>query len=483
MLQFFTPLPTIISNIALTFNCFYKIIVLQDYKEMVNLKKVIGIILVLCLSLAFLTGCTEDEKALWDAYKKTGNANSYAFTAELSLSADTSGITDPNAALTLGVINTFKMQISGSAIMNADKSAVKLKLVTNTQLMGSSYPVTFWADADFSDANHPKYIAVYELPDMLKSLMLNGAAGYDKQYYYMDMADLYTDAGMALNFQGMLNTSKLWEALEKMDTTGISAEKKGETYIATIKNGAILPLFEEYLKAMTAITPELSAIDTEALDFSEVFAPLQKIDLLGGKDLVSSYTIGSDGYLDSMTLDLDLVIDPKQIAESAGTDANAAGMTDVIKIGIKMLTKYADINKVTSVELPALTRENSLNIQAIGREDEIAVYINGMRVIFDVPPQLENDRTFVPLRRIFEKLGASVEYIAATESIVAIKGDRRIDHKIGENVFYLNGSAIQSDAASFVRNGRTLVPARVISEALGADVEWDQATQSVLITY
>jgi len=47
---------------------------------------------------------------------------------------------------------------------------------------------------------------------------------------------------------------------------------------------------------------------------------------------------------------------------------------------------------------------------------------------------------------------------------------------------YVNGNLIQSDVPAFVQNGRTMVPLRFVAEALGAQVKWDDATQSIYIT-
>ena len=57
---------------------------------------------------------------------------------------------------------------------------------------------------------------------------------------------------------------------------------------------------------------------------------------------------------------------------------------------------------------------------------EISVEINGQAISFDVPPQIINDRTMVPMRKIFETLGAKVEWLAQTRQILAIKGEDAI---------------------------------------------------------
>ncbi|MFY9174800.1 MAG: copper amine oxidase N-terminal domain-containing protein [Peptococcia bacterium] len=111
---------------------------------------------------------------------------------------------------------------------------------------------------------------------------------------------------------------------------------------------------------------------------------------------------------------------------------------------------------------------------------EISVTINGDKLSFDVPPVIENGRTLVPVRVIFEALGAEVTYNAASKTVAALKGDTVIILKIGGGA-NVNGKNIDLDVPAKIVDGRTLVPLRFISESLGATVNYDPATQSVKI--
>ena len=102
-------------------------------------------------------------------------------------------------------------------------------------------------------------------------------------------------------------------------------------------------------------------------------------------------------------------------------------------------------------------------------------------VTFDVPPMIENDRILVPLRAILEVLGASVDWDSNTQIISAHRGNMQISLKIGDAFMYKNGEKIVLDVPAKIVADRTLVPIRAISEGLGAQVEWDEAAESVLI--
>ena len=114
--------------------------------------------------------------------------------------------------------------------------------------------------------------------------------------------------------------------------------------------------------------------------------------------------------------------------------------------------------------------------------EEISVKINGETLIFDVPPQIVDGRTMVPMRTIFEALGASIEWYGETKTIIAKKADKTIKTTIGEKEISINEKITEMDVAPVIINSRTLVPARFVAEALGAEVAWDGDTKTVLIT-
>lgn len=112
----------------------------------------------------------------------------------------------------------------------------------------------------------------------------------------------------------------------------------------------------------------------------------------------------------------------------------------------------------------------------------IVVKVNGKSVEFDQPPVLENGRTLVPLRAIFEALGATVGWDDATQTVTAQKTSVEISLQIGSNQMQVNNDVKELDVSAKLVNGRTLVPVRAISEAFGCNVQWIDETQTVVIT-
>lgn len=140
-----------------------------------------------------------------------------------------------------------------------------------------------------------------------------------------------------------------------------------------------------------------------------------------------------------------------------------------------------------------LNEENAVILSGSGTEEDpyvldgkengdISVYCNEEKLWFDQPPIMESDRVLVPLRVIFETLGADIEWDGTTQTVTAVRGETNISLQIDSNMMYKNGEAIELDVPARLLNDRTLVPIRAVSEAMEAKVEWIQKDKTVVIT-
>ncbi len=121
-------------------------------------------------------------------------------------------------------------------------------------------------------------------------------------------------------------------------------------------------------------------------------------------------------------------------------------------------------------------------IQALKTEErEISVFIDYMWMDFDAQPKLKNGRVLVPMRAIFEYLGAEVEWFGDTQVVRATKDNTLIQIGIGSQILYKDYVPTQLDVPAELIDGKTYVPVRAISEAFGYKVEWDSYTDSVKI--
>ena len=109
----------------------------------------------------------------------------------------------------------------------------------------------------------------------------------------------------------------------------------------------------------------------------------------------------------------------------------------------------------------------------------VTVIVNGQAMSFDQPPIVRAGRVFVPLRGVFERLGASVVY--ANGQINATGNGRTVSLTIGSTQATVNGQPQILDVAPFLVGDRTLVPLRFVAQSLGASVNWNDSTSTVTI--
>lgn len=114
-------------------------------------------------------------------------------------------------------------------------------------------------------------------------------------------------------------------------------------------------------------------------------------------------------------------------------------------------------------------------------DDRIPVYLNNSEICFDVDPIIVNGRTLVPMRAVFEALGAVVTWDGENEIVTATKGDTTIVITIDSDTMRKNNQIISLDAPARIYYDRTVVPVRAISEALDALVKWNDDERAVYI--
>lgn len=114
--------------------------------------------------------------------------------------------------------------------------------------------------------------------------------------------------------------------------------------------------------------------------------------------------------------------------------------------------------------------------------DNIRIFLNGNYLAMPVEPQIINDRTMVPLRAIFEGLGATVNWEQDTQTIRSQKNGIFVMMQIGNPIMTVNDEPIVLDAVPVISNGSTLVPVRAIAESYNMRVNWDADERIVSIS-
>jgi hypothetical protein len=123
-----------------------------------------------------------------------------------------------------------------------------------------------------------------------------------------------------------------------------------------------------------------------------------------------------------------------------------------------------------------------MGIGASVAQAEPAVILDGQQLSFDVAPVIDNGRTLVPLRAIFESLGANVEWDSVTSTVTATRSNTNIRLQIGNTTAYKNGMVVILDVPGKLIQNRTMVPLRFVGEALGCNITWNASSYAVEIT-
>jgi len=107
--------------------------------------------------------------------------------------------------------------------------------------------------------------------------------------------------------------------------------------------------------------------------------------------------------------------------------------------------------------------------------------VRGSAVTNDVAPAIVNDRTMAPVRFIAESLGAEVSWDNAARSVTIAASDSEIKLVIGSATAYVNGKTVELESAPYISGDRTFLPARFVSELLGAKVIADISGSTIII--
>ncbi|USG65110.1 copper amine oxidase N-terminal domain-containing protein [Brevibacillus ruminantium] len=140
------------------------------------------------------------------------------------------------------------------------------------------------------------------------------------------------------------------------------------------------------------------------------------------------------------------------------------------------------MKKTIGIILICLLISNLPNTSLSAEKEQITIVLDGEALKLDVNPILEKGSILVPIREIFQRMGARVSFDPSTQKIVIEQSDSKIELWIGNNNAYVNQKLFNLDVPPSIVNGRTLVPLRFIIECLGYHIEWNQTNKTVNIS-
>lgn len=273
------------------------------------------------------------------------------------------------------------------------------------------------------------------------------------------------------------------EIEEYMDKYPLFLEEKS---VAEVKNDAIASKgsFQQKWIAMSGLTA------TE-MDYCRSVGMMKVFDMFNAKNISTKSEISFNevvqAKLDSKDWDealakLGLPYEGTTAGNDAPESADTAGNNEYHTGGGAASPKPPTLlpNNVEEAILdPTPAEENP------PYDDGILVKLNGKYLTFPGQlPIIADDRTLVPLRIIFEALGAKVDWVEETMTVIAVKSDIKIILQIGSSDAMVDDEIKVLDVPAQLINGRTLVPLRFVSEAMGAKVDWipgEGAKQDLII--
>lgn len=146
------------------------------------------------------------------------------------------------------------------------------------------------------------------------------------------------------------------------------------------------------------------------------------------------------------------------------------------------LEKLTDTPIFTPEERETLSRRVANSWANFTAPANISILIDDLAVEMDVPPDVRDGRTMVPIRAVAEALGADVEWVQNTQQIVMTRAGVTVTMTLNSTTATIDGETVEMDVAPYATEGRTLIPARYVAEFFGQKVSWDGEMRRVLIT-
>ncbi|RCW42391.1 stalk domain-containing protein [Paenibacillus prosopidis] len=277
------------------------------------------------------------------------------------------------------------------------------------------------------------------------------------------------------------NGGEVWIwGLDKVDDNGRNIVRKPMRLKGTGEYGAI-SIGRQYGTALsgngTVWMWKNEAWPTPALDTLEPF------QITGLNDIISisgSAGVKADGTVWQWTIDADSgkanVIQVQGIRDAVAITEGNRNYYALLKDGTVLSWGTNEFGQaglgVTDfrIETPQPVRKS------------IDIYLDGKEIAMATPPLLIQGATYVPLRGVFENMGASLSWDTKIRSAIAVKGSVTIVLNTVTGQTTVNGQTVASDRRPVLVNDSIFVPLRLVSETLGADVKWDDAAYTVRIT-
>ncbi|MFZ2414236.1 MAG: stalk domain-containing protein [Candidatus Cryosericum sp.] len=185
-----------------------------------------------------------------------------------------------------------------------------------------------------------------------------------------------------------------------------------------------------------------------------------------------------------------LILDRHELSATSAVlgagDLSASGMTywRVRSVGTALVSAWSTVQSFTVRAVVPPAHQRILVLHVASTE----MSVDGVSTTIDVAPQIVEGRTLLPIKWVAEPLGAVVSWNATDRKVTITLKGTTLELWIGRSQARVNGVAVPIDSTNarvvpLIVSGRTMLPVRFVAEQLGADVQWEQSTKTITITY
>jgi len=505
-----------------------------------KISKKLTLLLVVVLSMSLFTGCTGDEKALSGAMMKSQEILSMKSTTDLNFSLNSTGLSGEEQVAFDNVatmINGLQVTLKQKSQADKDLFITKAQVDASIKLEDMTFDSTVWVDLDLNDENFT-FREIFKLPSILSMNM--PAPMNEKEYLVLDfgtMSEIDGDMVIPMDYSKTIAISMDYQEkfvsvfqkyINNIDSNLISVTKLQDqvineqdcqmyqiqmddasfkqfiqqNIINLLQDEEMLALFKDYMTESLSATGETMP---EEMDFTknipellvktnEFFEAFKDVTILGEDGIVIEYGINQDGFIISEVGKMDFKIDVQQLANSINTLSGLEndlpiGSKPIINFGISYDSKITNINEEIEVTMPVLTEENSIDFMSMMNSlmpapptQSAIIFVDDMYLDLENEPQFINNRIFVPVREVSNALGADVAWDQSTKEATISKGDTKLLFTVGSDIAIKNGEAVTLDSKVIVANGSAIVPLRFLCESFGYQINWTPDSRMIEIS-
>jgi hypothetical protein len=203
-----------------------------------------------------------------------------------------------------------------------------------------------------------------------------------------------------------------------------------------------------------------------------------------GRDFTVSAGSQASAKASAFTAELEFAVsDPDKV--TPGSVYAALSSEGGVRLNKTESLKLAVLEEKKAPEETPEEEGNKTNV-TVFTIDAASYTVNGEARILDAPPYIKNDRTYLPVRYVAYAAGVADEDVVwnETERTVTLrKGAAEVKLTIGSTEMIVNGVSVQMDTAPEIYQSRTMLPASWVVGQLGAEVQWEESSRTVSISY